>query len=131
MIDKITIVTPPDDVYSTGFRILTVDLTTDQLNEVSTAIKNLDSECNIIVYVWKSGSEITWLLDKVYKSNAIIFNAESSDQTLIGFLAAQHKSSYFGELRTIKEVNKSVIFDHEQCEDFFNHYLGLYGQISK
>lgn len=131
MIDKITIVTSPDDVYSTGFRILTVDLTTDQLNVVSTAIKNLDSECNIIVYVWKSGSEITWLLDKVYKSNVIIFNAESSDQTLIGFLAAQHKSSYFGDLRTIKEVNKSVIFDHKQCEDFFNHYLGLYEQISK
>lgn len=131
MIDKVTIVTPPDDVFNIGFRILTVDLSIEQLNEVSKALKNLDANCNLIVYVYKAEQNINWLLDKVYKSNCIIFNADSNNQTLVGFLASQHRSSYFGDLRDIKEVNKSVVFSHKDCEDIFNYYLGLYGQISK
>lgn len=126
MADRILIVTDPDDTYQQGFRILTVDLGIDQENIVSQTVQNLDTEHDVILYVWKIGSDINWLLDKIYKSNAVIFNANSLDQTLVGFLAAQKKSSYFGELRSIKEVNKSVIFDQDQCSNYLNRYLGLY-----
>lgn len=126
MIDKIVVVTPPDDVYQLGQRVLTVDLSSEQLNEVSQSIQNLDIDDNIIVYVWRPGLGIEWLLDKIYKSNAIIFNADSVDQTLVGFLSAQRKSAYFGDLRSLKEVNKSVIFNKDQCINFLNKTLGLY-----
>lgn len=131
MTDRITVVTDPDDVFQPGFRILTVDLTVEQLDEVSKSLKNLETQEDVVVYVWKVGSDINWLLDKIYKSNSIIFNADSTDQTLVGFLASKNKSAYFGELRSIKEVNKSVVFNCDQCTDFFNRYLGLYEQISK
>jgi hypothetical protein len=129
MTDRILIVTSPDDVLQAGFRILTVDLTIEQENIVSSVVQNLETDQDVILYVWKIGSDMPWLLDKIYKSNAIVFNADSLDQTLIGFLAAQKKSSYFGDLRSIKEVNKSVIFDRGHCSNYLNRYLGIYEQI--
>lgn len=131
MTDRIVIVTPPDDIFQPGFRILTVNLSIDQLDQVSSSIKELETDVDVIVYVWKTGSDITWLLDKIYKSNSIIFNADDSDQTLVGFLAGQRRSAYFGELKTIKEVNNSVVYDSTQCTEFLDRYLGLYEQISK
>lgn len=125
------IVTPPDDVFRPGFRILTANLTTDQLNEISLSINRLETESDIIVYVWKNGSDVNWLLDKIYKSNSIFFNADDFDQTLVGFLASQRKSSYFGNLKTIKEVNNSIVFDSIQCTEVLNRQLGIYEQISK
>jgi hypothetical protein len=126
MTDKIIVVTPPDDVLQLGFRVLAVDLTTDQLNHLSLAVQELETSENIIVFVWKLGSDINWVLDKTYKSNAIIFNADSIDQTLIGFLAGKKKSAYFGDLKSLKEVNKSVLHDKEHCIIFLNNFLGSY-----
>lgn len=131
MTDRIIVVTSPDDVYQQGFRLLTVDLTVEQLDEVSNSLKKLDTNEDIIVYVWKVGFDVKWMLDKIYKSNSIIFNADSLNQTLVGFLAGQKNSAYFGELKTIKEVNTSNVFDQTQCTDFLNRFLGFYEQISK
>lgn len=131
MTDRIVVVTPPDDVFQLGFRLLTVNLTVDQLDQVSSSIKDLKIDCDIIVYLWKTQSDIQWLLDKIYKCDGIIFNADDIDQTLVGFLAGQKRSAYFGNLRTIKEINKSVIFDSTQCTEFLNRYIGLYEQISR
>ena len=126
MTDKIIVITPPDDVLQNGFRILAVDLTGEQLNYLSSAIQDLGTTDNVIVFVWKVGYDVNWALDKSYKSNAIIFNADSIDQTLIGLLAGKKKSAYFGELRSIKEVNKSVLHDREQCFNFLDNLLGSY-----
>lgn len=126
MTNKISVVTPPDDLYTQGFRILAVDLSVDQLNELSKSVQVIEQDCETIVYVWKQGFKVDWLLDKIYKANAIFFNADSQDQTLVGFLAAQKKSAYFGTLRSINEVNKSVVYDHQQCSNFLNYHLGLY-----
>lgn len=128
MTERILVVTPPDDIFYNGFRLLSVDLKVDQSNELSSSLKNLKTNHDIIVYSWKIGADITWLLDKIHKSNAIIFNAESLDQALVGFLAGQKRSAYFGDLKTIKQINNSVVFDRDQCTRFLNRYLESYEQ---
>lgn len=117
MADKIILVTDPDDILSDGFRILLVDLTEIQAAIFTSALTKLDTDKDIIVYVWKFGNDIRWVIDKKLKSSMILFNANSDNQTLIGYMAAQNNSYYFGELRDIKIVNNNVIFDQNDCKD--------------
>ena len=58
MTDKIIVITPPDDVLQNGFRILAVDLTGEQLNYLSSAIQDLGTTDNVIVFVWKVGYDV-------------------------------------------------------------------------
>ena len=125
MTNKILVVTAPDDVLEQGKRIAAVDLTAAQSFELSESIKDLDITDTVIVYAWTFGQDVEWLIDKIYKSDAIIFNAESDDQTLAGFLAAQKNSAYFGTMRSLKDVNKSVIFDRDQCLTFLDYKFKL------
>lgn len=125
MTNKILVITAPDDVLEQGKRISAVDLTATQSFELAESIKQLDDDETIVVYKWTCGDKIDWLLDKIYKSDAILFNAESNDQTLVGFLAAQRNSCYFGALRSIKEVNKSVVYTSAQCTTFLNYKFNL------
>jgi hypothetical protein len=117
------LVTQPDDVLDLGIRILVIDLTIEQSNELSEVFKNLDTDDDIIVYKWTFGDDIQWCIDKIYKADLIFFNAESQNQTLAGFLAAQKKSAYFGNLMSLKDVNKSVVYDRDSCLNFFNQKL--------
>lgn len=123
MTNRIVLVTQPDDVFDLGIRILVIDLTIEQSNELSEALKNLDTEDDIIVYKWTFGDDIQWCIDKIYKADLIFFNAESQNQTLAGFLAAQKKSAYFGNLMSLNSVNKSVVYDRDSCLNFFNQKL--------
>jgi hypothetical protein len=128
MTDKITIVTDPDDVFEQGLRLLIVDLTQDQSLIISNALTQLNSLSKIIAYSWKTGDSIVWLLDKIYKSNIIVFNADS-DPLITGYLAGKENSYYFGDLKHLNLVNKSVLFDVEQCIEVFDNYMDRNGKI--
>ncbi len=123
MTNKIVLVTAPDDVIEMGRRISVVDLEGDQSNELSEALKILDLPDTVIIYKWNVGDSVDWLVDKIYKSDAVIFNADSLDQTLIGFLAGQKNSAYFNNLRSLNNVNRSILYDRDQCLTFLYQNL--------
>jgi hypothetical protein len=68
---------------------------------------------DVIIYFYKSTDPIEWFLDKKSKTDFIIFNADSTNDLLIGYLAAQKKSYYFGTLKTLSKANKSAIYSIE------------------
>ena len=114
MSNKITLVTPPDDIHHDATRILCYDLSTDQSQLVSTALNKMDVKHSMIIYVANGKDDMEWVLDKKHKCSIIILNAESENQTTVGYLAAQRNSFYFGNLRSIGQVNKSKINDIDQ-----------------
>jgi hypothetical protein len=126
MIDKVLVITAPDDILEDGPRLLLVDLTQDQLKIISTILSLIDSSQTFITYIWKNGQDIEWLLDKKIKSDHIIFNADSDNQTLIGYLSSGKNSSYFGILRSLERVNKSAILSLEDCNIIIEKVIEKY-----
>lgn len=131
MSDKIVLVSSPDDVLFQGLRILLVDLTSEQSQIISQALLSLENIPKIIIYTWKSGDPIPWLLDKNFKSQAIILNAESDHQDLIGYFISKNNSYYFGNLRSLKDVNNSVLYDIEQSKDVLTEAIERYGKTQR
>jgi len=114
MTDKIIVVTPPDDIALDGIRILAVNLAQEQGQIISNALLQFDNfNFNIINYVWNTGNDIAWLLDKKIKSDLIIFNANVDDNTITGYLAAHSKSYYFGTLKDLHLANNRAIYTTE------------------
>lgn len=111
----VLLVTAPDDVLSDGFRILAVDLDQDQSKTLSDALLSADYDTKIILYSWNSRDSIEWMIDKKHKSQLIIFNAETHDQLLAGYLSAQKNSHYFGTLKTLGHVCKKDIYSYDGC----------------
>jgi hypothetical protein len=114
MTDKILVITPPDDTVLQGIRITHVQLTEEQSSIVSTALLECNLPHTIINYVWKMGNSVEWLLDKIAKSDLVIFNAHSPNngaiELIIGWTAAQPQSYYFGTLRDLHLANDRVIY---------------------
>lgn len=114
MTDKILVVTAPDDTLLQGIRITHVDLTEEQSSVVSSAMMNSTLPHTVINYVWKTGNRIDWLLDKISKSDLVIFNADVQNNGLselvTGWVAAQHNSYYFGNLRDLHLANDRAIY---------------------
>jgi hypothetical protein len=131
MADRVLVVTHPDDSLEDGVRLLLVDLTSEQLHTVSEILAKVETPILIVAYIWKTGISTDWALDKKHKADYIIFNADSSDQTLVGYLAAQHNSSYFGTLRSINRVNKSAILDTDQCATIIENIIDKHEQTPK
>jgi hypothetical protein len=129
MIDKILLVTEPDDIIQDGPRILTVDLSQEHNQIISDSLSDISVFSNIIIYSWVIGNDVSWLIDKSRKSQLIIFNAESQDQIIIGYLASKPNAFYFGNLRSLNHVNKSVLFDSEDTKEILIKMLNLYGKI--
>jgi hypothetical protein len=117
MTDKILVVTPPDDTLLQGIRILHVELTEEQSSIVSNALLNCTLPHTIINYVWKMGNPVDYLLDKITKSDLVIFNANVPNngaiELLIGWTAAQHNSYYFGTLKDLYKANDRAIYSAE------------------
>ncbi len=113
MSDNVIIVTSPDEYLADGFRFMIVDLDEVQTKMVSDALLHLKYSGTIIVYYYRSADPIEWFLDKKPKSDFIIFNAESDNDLLVGYLAAQKNSYYFGTLKTLSKANKSAIYSVE------------------
>lgn len=126
MTDKIIVVTAPDDIQVDGLRILLVDLRPEQTQLISEALSKLESIPTIITYIWKISDGTEWLLDKKHKSDLIIFNAEGNDDVIIGYMAAQSNSHYFGYLRSVTSANRSTIYNVDQVynilEKSIKHY---------
>jgi hypothetical protein len=116
MNDKITLVTPPDDILEDGLRILLVGLIPEQSNVVSDALAKVNDIPNTIVYMADDvkSDELEWVLDKKLKSCIIIFNADMGNQYLAGYLASQRNAYYFGSLKGLELINKKAIYSVEQ-----------------
>jgi hypothetical protein len=126
MSDKILIVTPPDDTLINGVRILHVELNEEQSMIVSSALMNSNTQHTVVNYVWKMGDSVEWLMDKVIKSDFILFNADTPNngatELIIGYIAAQPNSYYFGNLRDLNLVNKSVIYNSDQIINILENH---------
>ena len=116
MTDRVLIVTPPDDVLIDGFRLLLVDLNVEQTKTISDSLLNTHSKSTIITYLWTNKDNTDWLLDKKIKSDLIIFNADSHNELIVGYIAAQKNSHYFGTLKTLAIANAKAIYASEDCE---------------
>ena len=114
MTDKVLLVTAPDDVLVDGIRLLLVDIIPEQQQIISDALSQLDNSTDIILYVWHNTNDTAWLLDKKPKSDAIIFNADGENDVIIGYMAAQSNSHYFGTLKILSMVNNSTIYNIDQ-----------------
>lgn len=131
MTDKIVLVSAPDDVAYEGVRLLFVDLDDQQSEIMSQSLLSLNNIPRVIAYTWKHGEDVDWVIDKSRKSDLIVFNAESYDQTLIGYFAGKLNAYYFGTLRSLSKVNSSVIFDVGQCSELFINTFDKYEQTQR
>jgi hypothetical protein len=115
MSDRILVVTEPDDTLLQGIRIAHVNLTEEQSAVVSSALLQLTLPHTIINYVWRMGEPVSWLLDKIAKSDLIIFNADAPNngaiELIIGWVSANPKSYYFGILKDLHIVNDRAIYN--------------------
>lgn len=124
-------ITQPDDLTSDGFRLLLVDLAREQEEIISRILTTVESGSSIIVYIWKSSDSIEWLLDKKSKCDLIVFNADSQNQTIVGYMAAQPISHYFSDLRDLNNANSRQILDLTQCQEVFENSIGKYERSFK
>lgn len=123
MNNKVSIVTAPDDLLQDGIRILAYGLEKEQSTAVSNVIFNLKDFKPTIIYVANGDDDQQWALDKKQKCSIIIFNADSADQIMIGYLAAHANSYYFGELRTLDSINRNKIYSQEQLKNIMEEKL--------
>jgi len=128
MSDRLMLVTSPDDILITGVRILLVDLSAEQSSVISKALTDMLEIPVVIVYSWQLGDPEEWLFDKVLKSQLIIFNAESEEQAIVGYLAGKRNSIFFGDLKSLKHVNKFVIYDVFQCQEILLKIFEKHGK---
>jgi hypothetical protein len=112
--DRILVVTPPDDTLLQGIRIVHVELTEEHSSIVSNALMQSTLPHTIINYVWRMGDSVAWLMDKIVKGDLVIFNASPENngaiELIIGWVAAQPQSYYFGNLKDLHMVNDRAIY---------------------
>ncbi len=120
MTDHVILVTDPDDIQIDGIRILLVDLNVDQNQTVSDSLARAEGFGNIITYIWRTGDSVDWLLDKKHKSELIIFNADSENDIIIGYMAAQKYSYYFGTLKNLSMANSRNIYNADDVTQIIN-----------
>lgn len=123
MSERVLIVSNPDDVLEDGLRILFVDLTNEQGLMISQALSEIKLSSLVIAYTWKMGDSIEWLIDKKHKSQLVFFNAGSQNDIIVGYMAAQKNSYYFGTLRDLFGVNKSAVYDVSNIKEILERTL--------
>jgi hypothetical protein len=127
MNEKVVIITPPDDTFLNGLRIFLFDLTNNQSETLSKSILELDlTDLDIIIYKFQTENDIEWFFDKIHKCDLFIFNADSINQTIVGYLAHNSNSYYFGDLRDLYRVNNRVLYKQEDCVKLLNLYTEKY-----
>jgi hypothetical protein len=129
MTDQVLIVTDPDDTILDGYRILLVDLTPEQSQAVSQSLLNISLPCRVVLYLWNNNDSITWLLDKKIKCDTVLFNANSYNELLVGYLSAHSNSYYFGQLRLLAGANNSRIYGQEDCQTTLDYVITKNGKI--
>lgn len=121
MTNQITLISPPDDMLHDAIRILLVELDQDQTQLISEAFLTFESVPPVVLYVWRMGNPVEWLLDKKAKSDLIIFNADASPngavELIIGYIAAQSNSYYLGNLKDLSKANPRAIYDIDSLKE--------------
>lgn len=125
MNNKIILITPPDDSVIEGIRIIAFNLSVEQTQFVSNVLNSLESFPNIVIYLTKSLDSHYFLLQKP-KCDIIIFNADTDDDMMNGFLAAQKNSCYFGNLKKLNKVNENAIYNEEQLLNILEESIKKY-----
>lgn len=123
MLNNIIAVTAPDDLSQDGKRLLLVDLSEDQMAVLSRSFSQIESFNTVITYFWKNQDDVNWLIDKKQKSDLIIFNADSIDQAVVGYMAAQSNSYFFGNLKKLHCANNRAIYDSTQAINLMEIYF--------
>ena len=115
MTDKILVITAPDDILQSGIRIAHINLTQPQSQSISQALMQSTLPHTVINYVWNQGDSKLWLFDKIPKTDLILFNADCDIESsmLIGWLSADPRSYYFGDLRDLNIVNDRVLYNSD------------------
>lgn len=129
--NKLILVTAPDDVSYDAVRILLVGLTEEKTTIVSSALQRLEDIPNVVVYVWNQGDSLEWLFDKKQKSCLTIFNAEFENRELVGYFSAQSNSHYIGTLSTLNVVNNRAIYDIDGCYQTIKEKILSHEKTSK
>lgn len=129
MTDRLLIVTSPDDTPIQGIRIVHVDLTQEQRSIVSAALVQSSLMHSVINYVWNVNEPIEWLVDKINKSDLVIFNADSANELIVGWSAANRKSYYFGTLKDLNIVNNRAIYSVEDISVLLEKVARQYEQV--
>lgn len=123
MTDQVLIVTEPDDTLLDSYRLLLVDLTPFQSQVVSASLLAMRLPCRVVLYSWNSTNTVEWLLDKKTKCGLIVFNADSDNSAVVGYLAAQLNSYYFGNLKSLASVNNSQLYAQQDCQQLLEHVM--------
>lgn len=122
MADKAVVVTSPDDIHIDAYRILVAGLTPEQGKLISDVLLKIPYSGDVVLYYWE-GNDVQWLLDKKHKSDLIIFNAEHSNELIVGYLAAQKNAHYFGILKSLSGANTKAIYSSEDLESLLTLIL--------
>jgi hypothetical protein len=126
MTNQITLVSSPDDVLHDAVRLLLVDLNQEQTQAISEALMTVENIPATVIYVWSNIDPVEWLIDKKLKSQIIVFNADSEKSEIVGYLAAQQNSFYFGFLKNLEVLNKRAIYSSEDLKGIINHHFKKY-----
>jgi len=116
MSKKVIVVTSPDDVTDDAYRILLVDLSPAQGKMFSDTLLEINCKDLVVVYLWENTNDINWLLDKKSKSELIIFNADSQNEIIVGYMTAQRNSHYLGILKSLGSANSRAIYASEDLK---------------
>lgn len=123
MTNKVTVVTPPDDVLVDAKRILLFDPTEEQTQLISSCLAANEFGCDIVFYIWRFGEDTDWLLDKILKYDLAILNADTQEQGLLGYLFAKHDSFYLGNIRSLSKLKNSAVLDIDHLNSILKERL--------
>lgn len=124
--NKVFLVTAPDDVTYDSVKIICVGLSDPQREIVSQTLQRFQTVPTTVVYVWNNGDSHTWLFDKKQKCDLILFNAENEDKALVGYFAAHNKAYYFGEIGVYSQITNRIIHDTDQCHELIKEIVKIH-----
>lgn len=123
MSDQVIVVTPPDDILIEANRILLFDPTVEQTQLISQSLASLEFDVTVIFYIWRSGDDLEWLLDKALKYDLLILNAETIEQTMLGYLFSKPNSYYIGNIRSLSSLKNNQINDQDHLNTILKERL--------
>ena len=123
MSDQVIVVTPPDDILIEANRILLFDPTVEQTQLISQSLASLEFDVTVIFYIWRSGDDLDWLLDKALKYDLLILNAETIEQTMLGYLFSKPNSYYIGNIRSLSSLKNNQINDQDHLNTILKERL--------
>jgi len=109
-----------------AFRILLVSLDQTQTQMLSSALYAIEDLPSTVLYIYNPGDDTDWMFDKKLKSDLIIFDVDSEDQTLVGYLTAQKNSHYFGEQKSLRKIANSAIYDIHSLKELLEEHIAKY-----